>query len=141
METANWDSLKAQGARFPEAKDATPVFTPAGTSDSYGAPSASGPSGGLRGGGGSAAESSPQTMEKLEEDLQVRLCLCLCIVCFAMLRPCRTLVRSHRPCGSLSSSCQVRLAACCVLLAVVVCFYVVMWLTTPCNATRDVLMC
>eukprot|EP00903_Cladosiphon_okamuranus_P005348 g5344.t1 len=68
--------LKAQGARFPEANGETPVFTPAGTSESYGPPSAFGSSGGLRGGGGGVggrgtAESSPQTMEKLEEDLQM----------------------------------------------------------------------
>ena len=83
--TGNRVSLKAQGARFPEAKEATPVFTPAGASESYRA-SASGSSAGLRGGngggggGGSDAEASPQTMEKLEEDLQVRFCCVSCLL-------------------------------------------------------------
>ncbi|CAN0339365.1 unnamed protein product [Ectocarpus sp. 12 AP-2014] len=75
--------LKAQGARFPEATDAaTTAFTPAAAS--YGASSSSstamagsggGGGGGSGGGGGggvrSAAEAPPQTMEKLEEDLQM----------------------------------------------------------------------
>ncbi|CAM9576659.1 unnamed protein product, partial [Scytosiphon promiscuus] len=42
--------LKAQGARFPEVTGAAPVFTPAAASE---------------------ARSTPQTMEKLEEDLQM----------------------------------------------------------------------
>lgn len=64
--------LKAQGARFPDARDATPVFTP--TAESYGASASGGGAGGGGGGGGGGgvAETTPQTMEKLEEDLQVR---------------------------------------------------------------------
>ncbi len=64
--------LKAQGARFPDARDATPVFTP--TAESYGASASGGGLGGGGGGGGGrgVAETTPQTMEKLEEDLQVR---------------------------------------------------------------------
>ncbi|CAM9711501.1 unnamed protein product [Pylaiella littoralis] len=68
--------LKAQGARFPEATGATPVFTESASPYDAAPPSTRGGLGGGGGGGGggegrSVAETSPQTMEKLEEDLQM----------------------------------------------------------------------
>lgn len=63
------DSLQAQGARFPQVDAAAPVFTPPATSASHGS---GGGNGGSRGvGGGEERITTPQTMEKLEADLQV----------------------------------------------------------------------
>lgn len=61
-------SLHAQGARFPEAGDAAPVMTPAASSYGGGSSRGVGGVGGTR----DVEEPSPQTMEKLKADLQVR---------------------------------------------------------------------
>lgn len=62
---APYDSLKAQGARFPPSDGAPPVFTPPSNALS----GAKGGGGG--GGGGEPRVTSTQTMEKLEADLRV----------------------------------------------------------------------
>ncbi|CAN0078535.1 unnamed protein product [Ascophyllum nodosum] len=66
-----YDRLRAQGARFPAVEGGAPVFTPPASSTASTRTIAPHVEGALGGGVKEAPEASPQTMEKLEVDLQM----------------------------------------------------------------------